>query len=159
MRQGAEKRQEQQQRTRKAQRRQTWRERRRWKILLSRTWLWRPISQDAEPNGDFQVKRGTEDYNGGFKILVRTNTQDHSSGQGNSRREKGGRRMHKKAFLLYIQSWLARDDVDQMARTAKEKSEELKGRKSYIRKIKEMAFDIRKCELYPMISGYQETKS
>ena len=46
-----------------------------------------------------------------------------------------------------------------MARTTKEESEELQDRKSYILKIKEMMFDLRKRELYPMISGYQETRS
>ena len=64
----------------------------------------------------------------------------------------------KKTFLLYIQSWIARERIANAAQTTDEECEELKGRKSYLLKIKEMLSDLRKCEIYPMLSGYQETK-
>ena len=65
----------------------------------------------------------------------------------------------KKTFLLYIQSWLAREIATEIAQTAKGESEELKGQKSYLRKIKEMLLDIRKCEIYPTLSGFRETEN
>ena len=65
----------------------------------------------------------------------------------------------KKAFLLYIQSWLSRGEVNKMSRTTKGESEEIKDRKSYMVKIKEMVFGLMKCELYPMISGYREVRT
>ena len=64
----------------------------------------------------------------------------------------------KKAFLLYIQSWLARELIGEKARETAEDTEEVKDRKAYLTKVKEMIFDLRKCEIYPMISGYQEIK-
>ena len=67
--------------------------------------------------------------------------------------------MRKKAFLIYIQSWLSREAVEKMAQATTEKTEEVKGRKLYLAKIKEIAFGLRKCEIYPMISGYQMIKT
>ena len=63
----------------------------------------------------------------------------------------------RKTFSLYIQSWLARESIAKVAQTTDEDSAELKDRESYLLKIKEMLFDIRKCEIYPMVIGYRET--
>ena len=65
----------------------------------------------------------------------------------------------KKTLPLYAQSWLARGSIANAAKTTEEESEEIKDRKSYLLKIKELLFDLRKCEVYPTLSGYQETKS
>ena len=100
------------------------------------------------------------DNYGSVENLVRANAQNYHPRQ----RGNGGTRVEeeeecaKKTFILYIQSWLAREDVGRMARTTKEESEGPKGRESYLVKINETVSDLRKCDLYPMLSGYREIK-
>ena len=65
----------------------------------------------------------------------------------------------KKTFLIYIQEWLATAGVKRTAQTSNEETEEQKDRKSYLQKIKEMMYDLKSCEMYPMISGFQENRS
>ena len=49
----------------------------------------------------------------------------------------------KKTFLQYIQEWLSTASVKEMAHTTTGESEEMKDRKSYLQKTKEMMFDLR----------------
>ena len=65
----------------------------------------------------------------------------------------------KKAFLWYIQSWLARDEMAKVETTTEEEAEEVKDRKSYLVKIKELLIDLRRCEIQAMISGYNEIRT
>ena len=65
----------------------------------------------------------------------------------------------KKAFLLYTQSRMRRENIAKIANTTETETEETKHRESRLLKIKEMLFDLRKCEIYPMMSGYQEQRN
>ena len=67
--------------------------------------------------------------------------------------------MRKKAIPTVHRIMISMGEVENMSRTTNEESEEIKGRESYLVKIKEMVFDLRKCELYPMLSGYQEIRT
>ena len=65
----------------------------------------------------------------------------------------------KRAFLPYIQEWVAGGKVRKYTQELDEDNEETKDQKAYLAKIKETILDLKTCELYPMISGYRETET
>ena len=65
----------------------------------------------------------------------------------------------KRAFLPYIQAWVAGGEVRQKTQEMNEDNEETKDRIAYVAKITETILDLKTCELYPMISGYQEIET
>ena len=60
----------------------------------------------------------------------------------------------KKAFLLRIQSWGSRRSIAEHLRISAGETEDRGDRKSHILKTKEPHQDMRRCEIYPTISGY-----
>ena len=86
---------------------------------------------------------------------ARENIRAEKNTQAGQRREEHA----KKAPLAYIQAWLSRDEILETAKTTGEETEEVKGRKAYLLKIREMIFDLRRSEIYPLINGYQEVRT
>ena len=71
-------------------------------------------------------------------------------------RSEGGGIMRKTDIPTLHTVAARREDIDNIAQTEKAESEEMKDRKSHMRKIKEMPLGLRKCEIYSMLSGYRE---
>ena len=89
-----------------------------------------------------------------FELALQTIINDKGETENTRAREE----CTKKAFLLYIQSWLSREIVEKVVMATTEDTEETKDRKLHLEQVGEMIFDLGKCEIYPMISGYQEVK-
>ena len=71
---------------------------------------------------------------------------------------RAGEECAKKTFILHIQSWVERENVEKIAQ-ANGETEGMKVRKSYLLEIKQMLFGMRKCEIYQMLIGLRETKN
>ena len=106
-----------------------------------------------------QAERRTKNNHGSVENLVRANTPDNHPRQRRNGEHKSGRRVRKEDIPGIHPVMVSTGRGRKMARATKGESEDLKDRKSYLVKIKEMALGFRKCELYPMISGYQVIKS
>ena len=65
----------------------------------------------------------------------------------------------KKAFLLYIHSWISRAIFDKPIGRKPAESEDSVGKKSYMQHARGLLLELRKCEIYPMLSGYREMRS
>ena len=104
------------------------------KILLPGTRLRRPDSQDAKSDGDMPTERRDKYHNGCVGDLYSTDEKGQPPRQNEKRsiaRSKGGGGMRRKTSIRYIiQSWPARMNIDKIAQTAKEESEDTKNRKS-----------------------------
>ena len=65
----------------------------------------------------------------------------------------------KKAFLLYVQSWLIRDAVNDAIKTCEDETAHTADKKEYIQKARETIMSMKRCEVQNLISGYQEGRA
>ena len=64
----------------------------------------------------------------------------------------------KKAFLLHIQSWISRATVGKSTERKPEQNEDILDTKSHMQNTRGVLIELRRCEIYPTISGFQDTK-
>lgn len=64
--------------------------------------------------------------------------------------------MYEKTFLLYVQSWMIGDVVDTSILKGEKGSDRNLDKKSYLQKTRDLLLELRRCDIYNMIRGYQE---